>query len=98
MIGAAAATIRDFIGDPPLCGPDDRDTAQDQIKRLDAAIQHGGWTRCQQVRLYRLRAKWRRRADGQDLHYRLLGTAGGPIPRELRRRAAALRKSILAAA
>ena len=83
MLGEQVPNLRALVGDPPTCGPDDRVTARQMVERLDGAIRRGGWSLSEKNRLYNRRAKWRRRAVGQDLQYRLRGTTGGRIPAKM---------------
>lgn len=73
------AGYRTILGDVPKCGPGDLDAAKRYLARIERALEHGGWTRSERNRLYRLRDKWQARADGKDPRYNVVGTRGGRL-------------------
>ena len=85
-------TLSEFLGDPPLCEPDDRVTARAQVDLLTKAIKRKGWTASEMARLYTRRSKWRKRAAGEDAYFREFGSyAGGAlthVPKDERSRRA----------
>ena len=75
-----SATLKSMLGPTPQCKANERDKAQAYCDRIDAAIKHGGWTPTTRARLYNMRRKWRSRASGEDVHFRLVGNAPGRHP------------------
>lgn len=57
----------------PVCSPDDRKVARSVLAQIEGTIDRGGWTRNERTRLYRMRNKWRARAEGKDPYYRVFG-------------------------
>lgn len=76
------STYRIALGDPPDCTPGDTDAAKRYLARIDRMLENSGWTRSERVQLYRLRAKWRKRADGNDPRFNAVGTRAGRLSPE----------------
>lgn len=72
-----------LIGPAPHCEPGDTRTAMVFLRKLDAAIERGGWTNSERAALYDLRAKWAPRALGTDPRFMLVGTMPGRLPKAL---------------
>ncbi len=72
-----------LIGPSPHCEPGDRATALAYATRIEQAIQRGRWHPYESTRLRKLRAKWVRRAIGQDKRFNLVGTKGGRLPTDV---------------
>jgi hypothetical protein len=68
----------EMIGQVPLCTPGNRRLAQEFLDRIEAAIAARGWTPTLQNRLYRLREKWKPRAEGKDIRFEVMGNASRP--------------------
>lgn len=67
------AAYRHILGPTPKCLPSDHLTAKIYLSRIEQAIEQGGWTRSEGMRLRQLRGKWRARAQGQDPRFNLKG-------------------------
>lgn len=88
------STIWSEIGEAPVCGPADHAQAETFwyriVKAIDKAAygsdpEEGGWSPSERVRLYQLEKKWRKRKDGLDPRFEVVGTLRGtPGPRERR--------------
>lgn len=76
------AAYRTMIGDMPKCSPGDTESAKRYLARIERALEHGGWSRGERGRLYRLRDKWKLRADGKDPRFNVAGTKGGRLSPE----------------
>lgn len=77
------------IGPPPVCEPAEADLARLYHKQIVKALERGGWSRADQIHLYQLEARWRRRATGRDARFLVIGaplTSGGRLPRPLEAR------------
>ena len=72
-----------IVGDPPQLAPGDREGARAFLRRIEEAIERGGWTRWEWARLYRMRQRWRDRAEGRDPRFELAGTKPGRLPRKI---------------
>jgi hypothetical protein len=72
-----AASFRAVIGASPRCGPADHQAARRYLARVEAALDQGGWTRAERVRLYAAAKKWRARAVGKDARFEVAGTRAG---------------------
>jgi hypothetical protein len=68
-----------IIGDAPDCGPGERDKARAHWERIEKAIEIGGWSGPERTRLYRLRDKWKARAEGKDARFEVAGTRAGRL-------------------
>lgn len=68
-----------IIGEPPTLGPADYTGARQILTRIDAAIEHGGWTRAEWGRLHRMRDKWQVRANGKDHRFNAVGNQQGGL-------------------
>lgn len=73
---------RDIIGTQPDCAPGDTKAAGQYLQRIEQAIAKGGWTRTDRSLLYRLRDKWRKRAEGNDPRFNVVGTRPGRLAAE----------------
>lgn len=80
------AAYRHLIGLTPQCKAGDRVTARAYLTRIEAAIEHGGWTRSEWRRLYKLRDKWQARATGRDPRYDEIGNASGGVRSDVQAR------------
>ena len=61
----AAYWNRDLLGTrAPECGPGDHAMAKVFLRKIEAAIDHGGWTKSEWRNLHRLHEVWSRRARG----------------------------------
>jgi hypothetical protein len=80
------AAYREMIGERPELGPGDVDGARLYHSRIVAAIEKGEsdgcWTDSETCRLKRMELKWRRRAEGLDARFQILGNRNGGTPRE----------------
>lgn len=68
-----------ILGDSPDCDPGDRTKAKEFLQRIEIAIETGGWTSGERTRLYRLRDKWKARAEGKDARFEVAGTRAGRL-------------------
>jgi len=68
-----------LIGDSPVCEPGDSARASAYLERIERAIEVGGWSAPERTRLYRMRDKWRLRAQGRDARYEIAGTRPGRL-------------------
>lgn len=68
------------IGTPPTCGASDFEPAFDYLNKINRAIFQGGWKPWEMGRLKKLKAKWERRAFGNDPRFNLVGTQDGRLP------------------
>lgn len=84
------ATYAHMLGPSPKCPPDAREEALAYFYRIRAVIDHGGWDKSENRRLHALKHKWKRRSEGKDIWFRLLGTASGKIPSHMRKQYADL--------
>lgn len=70
---------------PP--SPDPQDTSLETARRYYAAICRcldiGGWTRGEWGGLRRMERRWRRRVDGEDARWAIVGAKAGRLPKEL---------------
>jgi hypothetical protein len=78
----AESSYRAALGDPPECAPGDIEGAKRYLARLDRMLERDGWTRSERVQLYRLRSKWRKRAEGKDPRFNAVGTKPGRLSAE----------------
>lgn len=85
------ASYAHMLGRSPECRPDSREQALAYFYRIRATIEHGGWDKSEGTRLYALKHKWLRRAQGKDIRFRLLGTASGKLPSHMRKQYADLK-------
>ncbi len=77
------ATYYYLLGPIPNCRFGDRQAAKLYLLRIEAAIDHGGWTRSEAMRLRKMRAKWKARAEGNDPRFNEVGNRqGGLHPQE----------------
>lgn len=60
-----------------------RDEARVYYAAILRAIDHGGWTRGEWAGLRRLETRWRRRVDGDDTRWTIVGAKSGRLPAEL---------------
>lgn len=74
------------IGNSPECGGGDREAARQFWSRIVAAIEKGGWTPAENNRLHLLERKWRKRKDGEDPRFEVIGTWRGNVTEEDRKR------------
>jgi hypothetical protein len=68
-----------LVGDSPRLKPDDRTGAAAHLARVEAALEHGGWTRGEWRRLHRMKKVWTARANGEDSRFKLVGTRQGGL-------------------
>lgn len=71
------STYLQITGGTPELRPDDRAGAWVMVRRIDAALEKGGWTKNENRRLHGMREKWLARANGQDLRFRVMGNKSG---------------------
>lgn len=76
------AAYRHMIGPTPNCLPGDKESARIYHNRILAAIEHGGWTRSEWQRLYKLRDKWKARAEGTDQRFKEVGNRQGGLTKQ----------------
>lgn len=67
------------IGPSPTCGPGETEIARAFVRKIDGAMDRGGWTRSEQAHLSRLRKTWLKRANGDDARFMIVGTAKGKV-------------------
>lgn len=80
-----------FIGTTPTLRPDDRTGAWVMVRKIDQALEHGGWTKNENHRLHQMREKWMERAHGQDVRFQICGNKGGAMTPEQREKVTILR-------
>lgn len=68
-------------GHSPRCAPRDRATAKSFLRRIEHAIEVGGWTRNEWRNLHKLYEKWSARATGRDPRFDEVGTRPGRLDR-----------------
>ncbi len=83
---SATPAYREIIGAQPDCQPGDTHAAAQYLQRIQEAINTGGWSRTDRSLLYRLRAKWKVRAEGLDPRFNIVGTRPGRLAAEQERR------------
>lgn len=78
------ATWRRITGMAPACGPGDRGAARRYLAGVEAALDMASeeWTPSEQSHLYRIRRVWRRRAEGRDARFEVVGTRHGRVSGE----------------
>lgn len=70
----------DVIGQAPSCQPGDHATALAFVHRIEAAmLDKDRWNENDKTRLRALRQQWRRRAEGRDPRFELVGTRDGRL-------------------
>jgi hypothetical protein len=79
------ATYWSVIGDPPKCGPGDRAAAAIFLRRVQRAIEQGGWTTNERAALHMLEKRWGARARGTDGRFNVVGNVSGRLPRDVER-------------
>jgi hypothetical protein len=57
--------------------------ARRMVLEIERLLDHAGWSDSEAQMLYEARDKWRRRQDGLDARYLLVGTRRGRLPRWL---------------
>ena len=82
VLRSAYSTI---IGDAPKCDRADHVAAREYLRRIELAIDQGGWKGSERTRLYRMRKTWKARAEGKDPRFEIAGTRPGRLPRETER-------------
>ena len=80
------AVYRYLIGDAPRCEADDRMTARAYLAKIEAALRQGVWGKVEDSNLRHLWAKWRARATGEDISFRLHGNRPGARTKQERSR------------
>jgi len=85
------ATYWSLLGAPPRCGPGDK-AAAIFLRKVERAIERGGWTTNERAALHMLAKRWGRRARGEDARYNLVGTVSGRLPRDVERTIAILQE------
>lgn len=81
------ATYWTELGDPPHCEPGDQARARLFYRKIQRAIEQGGWSRSEHAALHVLSRRWFARAAGTDARFMEVGTAGaGRLPRDTERR------------
>lgn len=83
--GEGRSAYHSIIGDLTEVSPRDFTTAQAIVARIGQAIALGGWTRNEWRRLHRLNLTWRRRAEGLDPRFNVVGTRKTGLSEEQRR-------------
>jgi hypothetical protein len=68
-----------LIGEPIQLAPADYAGARDVLRKIEAAMYKGGWTRNEWRRLRAMWEKWKRRADGKDERFNLVGNKQGGV-------------------
>jgi hypothetical protein len=74
-----SAAYRHLIGPAPHLLPSDRAGARAYLERIQLAVDTGGWTRSEWMRLRRLKAKWTARAAGGDARFDEAGNRQGGL-------------------
>jgi hypothetical protein len=75
------SAYRTLLGPRPECGPGDRSAAGLFWMKIRQALKQGGWTPGEWGRLYALERKWRKRRNGEDPRFEVMGTSTGrPSP------------------
>lgn len=87
------SAYHDILGDSPVCEAGDRAAARAYLDKIDRAIEIGGWSAGERARLYRMRDKWAKRAEGRDPRFNVVGTRAGRLSPELEQHIAALEKA-----
>jgi hypothetical protein len=74
-------TYLTLIGDSPTCAPDDREAAAAYLVRIEAVLSdtQATLTPAERHRLIEKRVIWRKRVDGRDPRFRLVGTKPGRL-------------------
>lgn len=75
-----------IVGDVPILTPGDRHGAEMFLMQIERAIEQGGWTRAEWNRLYRMREKWKARAQGKCARFNLFGNRQGGLNKQEQRR------------
>ena len=65
------------LGETPTIQGGNREEARRYLRQVEEIIDRGGWTKSEQGRLYRMREKWQRRADGGDAVFNVVGNRKG---------------------
>jgi hypothetical protein len=79
------SAYRDQIGDTPVCRPGDHKKAELYWYKIKRALEQDDWTPAERNRLYLLENKWRRRKDGNDPRFEVVGNLrGSPNPDQKR--------------
>jgi hypothetical protein len=60
-----------------------RDEARVYYAAINRALDKGGWSRGEWAGLRRLEKRWRRRVDGDDTRWTIVGAKSGRLPAEL---------------
>jgi hypothetical protein len=68
-----------LVGPSPTCEPGDSTRAAAYLDKIERAIDRGGWNASERTRLYRLRDKWRLRAQDRDARFLVAGTRAGRL-------------------
>lgn len=71
------SAYRSITGNRPLCGPKDYGAANLYLSRIRAAMAEGGWSPGEWGRLHTLEETWRKRAEGKDPVFEVMGNRGG---------------------
>lgn len=73
------------IGESPKAGADDRETARIYLAKIEAALddEQLHLTHAERQRLRERRLVWKRRAEGTDPRYKLVGTKDGRLDRDV---------------
>lgn len=80
---ALRSTYLALVGENPDVGAGDHASASAYVRRIDEALERGGWTRGEWARLYAKREMWARRASGWDPRFEVVGNrSGGVTPGE----------------
>lgn len=78
---APRAAYSYIIGDPVELGPADYAGAREILRRIEIAMDKGGWTRNEWRRLRSMYDKWKKRAEGKDERFNVAGNKQGAIPK-----------------
>jgi hypothetical protein len=78
-VQADTRLLGELIGTPPPTAAGDLSGAHEYVRRIEQALSTDELNTLERRALYKQRAKWRRRADGDDTRWMVMGTRGGRV-------------------
>lgn len=81
-VKALKYTWRTIVGPTPELKRGDRLAAKEYLRRLEDAIDKGGWTTSEAAGLYLARKVWQARAQGEDPRYDEVGNRKGGLTKQ----------------
>lgn len=80
------SAYREMLGSTPLCGAGDHRKAGAYWQAIVKALElDGQWTPAERNRLRLMEKKWRKRAEGEDLRFEVVGNGVGGMTEEQKR-------------